>query len=107
MLPIVRGGGDGGGSGRRVRGFATVYITGCYSRNTPINEPNLNAQTRDCDGFEDPEDCDDEDDRTEGCAIEIRGVPLHIYVSEGSLGGMLSTSSSQIANFPVTIQMVQ
>jgi hypothetical protein len=103
MLPIVTGGSDGS-NGRRVRGFATVYLTGCYVKSQPVTEPNPSAQNKDCDDFDDdPEDCNDPDDRTDGCDYEIRGVPIHLYVSDGSLGGMTAPRTSA----PVTIQVVE
>jgi hypothetical protein len=126
VLPIISGGSDGMAS-RPVRGFATVYITGCYIADN-VASPAL-REDNECDS----DDCLDGDDHDHSnlqggnndcmnvcpgnsncnvcgsnsnrlaCFVEIRAIPIHMFISEGSLGGISEPSP----NAPLTIQTVQ
>jgi hypothetical protein len=113
VMPIVQGGSDGGGRGRIVRGFAMVYLTGCYHSMIdgdrdgdpePIAVPNPEAENRGCDGdANEVDDCGQFDDATDGCWSEIRGVPIYSFVTSGALGDVDSTTRNSM----LTIQTVQ
>jgi hypothetical protein len=91
VLPVVED--SGGSSPRNVRGFATVYITGCYRGSDPMDNPNTN-----------PRDCDDAFfEMLFGVEWEIRGVPINMYITNGSTGGLTSAERSSV----LTIQTVQ
>jgi hypothetical protein len=109
VLPIVSGG-DDDLSDQPMRGFATVYITGCYDQANPGtvaaretndcsesggNGPGQERQwrIRRCDG---PNPDDD-------CFWEIRAIPVHVFVTAGALGGI----STPTSNGPLTIQTVE
>jgi hypothetical protein len=91
VLPVVED--SGGSSPRNVRGFATVYVTGCYRGSDPMDNPS--ASPRDCGTavFE----------TLFGIDWEIRGVPINMYVTNGSTGSITSTERSSA----LTIQTVQ
>jgi hypothetical protein len=109
VLPIISGG-DDDPSDRPVRGFATIYITGCYDQGDPGSV--AARETNDCSesGGNGPGQqrqwrirrCD-RNNADDDCYWEIRGIPVHIFVSDGSLGGIDSPS----ANAPLTIQTVE
>jgi hypothetical protein len=109
VLPIISGGDDDLDE-RPVRGFATVYVTGCYHQDDPgsvaereRNDCSVSGGNNDnqrgrwqvnrC-GGNNPED---------DCFWEIRGIPVHIFVSDGSLGGIDPPNP----NAPLTIQTVE
>jgi hypothetical protein len=106
VLPIVSSGVNGvSGDNHRpepVRGFAAVYITGCYHEDDVTNST-AEKETNECNGNWNMGDCDDEDDAEPDCFWEIRGIPIHILVAGESLGGIAPPST----NAPLTIQTVQ
>jgi Flp pilus assembly protein TadG len=84
-----------------VRGFATVYITGCYDVNQSVSADT--KQRNECEGNWDVDNCDNPGSAEVHCFIEIRGVPIHQFIVEGSLGGISEPATSA----PLTIQTVQ
>jgi hypothetical protein len=99
VVPVVED--SGGSSPRNVRGFATVYVTGCYHQNTPLDNPGVPLEDPD----DSADDCVDAAIATffGSDSYEIRGVPINMYITNGSLGGLSSTARSSV----LTIQTVQ
>ena len=73
-------------SGARVRGFAVVYITGCFTRGSSFT-----ASENDCD--------------SRGDDYEVRGVLLRTFTPEGDRGDLGPVSGT--INIPYTLQMVE
>jgi hypothetical protein len=98
-LPIVED--SGGSSPRNVRGFAIVYITGCYEDSVPIDSASVPLDHPETSA----DQCFDAGIQTFGSAndYELRGVPINVYVTQGSSGGIGSTLRNSI----VTVQTVQ
>jgi hypothetical protein len=132
VLPIVSSSRDDPTRSEPVLGFATVYITGCYLDNNAGTAEARESNTcgeDDCWFNGDPGDVNDSrpddcldlcpgacppsgsnaDDRCfipnphTGCFVEIRAIPVHMFIIEGSLGGITAPTN----NAPLTIQTVQ
>jgi hypothetical protein len=84
-----------------VRGFATVYITGCYHEDAPSDPGQM--EENECDGNWDMSNCNHPVFPSEHCRFEIRAIPVHMFITEGSLGGISEPATSA----PLTIQTVQ
>jgi hypothetical protein len=104
VLPIITGGSNGSGS-RPVRGFAVVYLTGCYETgDTSSISQREREECEDNGGDEhEPEDCDDPDDANDACFVEVRGIPVRVFASRESIGDIASPSVNSL----LTIQTVQ
>jgi hypothetical protein len=94
---------DSGAGSPRVKGFATVYILGCFERLPGGSTPMSSTQENECDGSR----LDDHD-------IEVRGVLLRTFMPEahaGDLGRLnFQTSGPQgdrNYNVPLTIETVE
>lgn len=82
------------GNGRPVRGFAAVYILGCFD---PA-KPSLTTETNTCPPAEFSGGHDGE--AGNGGAVEIRAVLLRLYMTNGAVGGIGPIDGTS----PVTIQ---
>lgn len=112
VLPISDG---SNGADKPVKGFVTVYITGCYRDNAPFLKPNPAAETNKCDiggggggddecggdgdGDHKDEKCDEERDTR----YEIRGIPIQTFILDGAIGDI----DTRTPNAPLTIQTVK
>jgi hypothetical protein len=113
VMPITFDNGASGGD-KDVDGFAIVYLTGCYDRGASIAEPNPAAETNTCSGAtlpsptseDDNRECDDAPGYTPSafCRVEIRGVPLRVFITRGAIGDLGAITNP---NFPLTIQTVE
>jgi hypothetical protein len=114
VLPILSSSNRNANS-EPVRGFALVYITGCYHEDAgsaiaqmernecaPPPSGNDSCEEDDVTICWDIDDCEDEDEE-EDCHYEIRGIPIHAFITEGSLGEIGEPSN----NAPLTIQTVK
>jgi hypothetical protein len=122
VIPIMRsssGDTDNGLNDRPVVGLATVYVTGCFLTGDPGSEQA--RQSNECNA----DDCDFPGDGLQGdclnvcpgtscsvcsntsllrsCHVEIRAIPIHMFITEGSIGGIAAPTN----NAPLTIQTVQ
>ncbi len=112
VMPIVDHGDDL--SAHELYGFAVVYLTGCYvgvdfsffTDIDPIEEPNEYAESDECaSGGR----CDARlpgflpFDEWAPRLCEVRGVPVHIQITDGAIGNIRAASP----NAPLTIQTVE
>ncbi len=84
------------GDGKPVRGFAAVYIVGCFTQTNTAN----NLSSSDVD---EQRQCDEVNG---GTKVEIRAVLLRLYMTDGAVGGIgpINDGSISGALSPVTIQ---
>lgn len=82
-----------GGSGS-ITGIAIVYLTGCYEQGA-IPEPNPTAETNTCDQAPYP---------PLTRKLEVRGVPVRVYITKGANGELGDIDDS---NWPLTVETTQ
>ncbi len=103
ILPMTLEVGANGGA-KQVNGIAVVYITGCYERQSALQESQP-------DGLKQTETNDCTNDTSPGTGhnynsgftddTEVRGVPLRVFITQGALGDL---GEIDVHDYPLTIQ---
>ena len=109
VLPITDE--HGNSANKRVVGFATVYITGCFEGSNQLDDADSANETNSCSNSgpspeipPPPSGCGSGGPSGSAfCEYEVRGIPVQTFIIDGAVGAIVTPTN----NAPLTIQTTQ